>query len=302
MFLPIKGINYTRYKEMTRVLRKLGKGRYCESWEVELEGRGRLAMKVMMLDGSRGEEEAAENEMVIMFRMAEMVSPNLPLVVGWRRDETMIQMLTAVAEGDYEGWLGKGRYSPRRHLAALYQILGGLCVLEEKVGLVHNDLHWGNVLCYTEDPELSCYHYIYRNADNDRKIAEFWVPLYGERFVVWDFGLSVRNGRPPHTAATKRRMYRDVDQIVGGTLEWPRELSKRPRLHRARISKALWLTRNWKRGDLRAWCPPALLFMMVLGAFRKKIKGDSVVIELRVRYLAGGQNVVTVGGKNDGCH
>lgn len=251
--------------KVERIVQKLGRGRYSVVFAVETLGGGSRAVKVLALDGTREEEHAAQHEITVLARLNRCIDvcPGIPRLHAWGHFGDCYLFQTDIAGCDYKAWLKSGPHRPEQYKSALYQILGSLAMLQEKFGLVHYDLHWGNVL--VDEALDECYHYSFWQRQECLGIFE--VPTYGKRFTLCDFGLSEMHGRAPHTRATKKLMFRDVDQIVGGTLEWPIHGARAP-LHGRLIRRALSVGRKSIEKGLRDWLPPALVFMKAWGQFK----------------------------------
>lgn len=99
--------------------------------------------------------------------------------------EKCVIVLNELQRGDLRDWTSMKR-TLNEWKSMYFQVFAGLLALQGYFGIVHNDLHWGNVLFRSIklDPKLD-YYYIY--IVNNKPYA---IPLFGEVFMLFDFGYS----------------------------------------------------------------------------------------------------------------
>lgn len=116
--------------------------------------------------------------------------------------------LAELANGDLESWFRQPR-SYEECMSMFAQIIIACVTLGIK-GLVHNDLHWGNVLYHVVPQYTNMYmHYVYNNN-------HVYVRNCGYHWVLWDFGMM----RP--VRKDQESMNPDIWRIAGMT-EWLHE-------------------------------------------------------------------------------
>lgn len=96
-------------------------------------------------------------------------------------------------------------------LSMICQVMMACLILEMK-GIVHGDLHFGNILYHSEEEEVKntnkYFHYMY----GDKHI---YVKHKGKLWVLWDFGLMTRNGEinPEHGEINTNTLGVDISRL-----------------------------------------------------------------------------------------
>lgn len=86
-----------------------------------------------------------------------------------------------LADSDLKQW-SKTRHDDREWTSCMFQILFTVLMLQKKIKVIHNDLHWGNILVYNQPAKRNgflCYIY---------KKHRYYVPFHGTIFTISDFG------------------------------------------------------------------------------------------------------------------
>lgn len=87
-----------------------------------------------------------------------------------------------LANGDLKQW-SRTRRNNQQWKSCMFQILFAVMMLQKKIKIIHNDLHWGNILVY--HPSDTCKKgflcYIYKKH-------KYYVPFHGDIFTISDFG------------------------------------------------------------------------------------------------------------------
>lgn len=84
-----------------------------------------------------------------------------------------------LAECDLKNW-SRTKRNNNEWISCMFQILFAVLILQKKVKIIHNDLHWGNILVYTNNKKgYICYIY---------KKHKYYVPFQGAIFTISDFG------------------------------------------------------------------------------------------------------------------
>jgi hypothetical protein len=150
------------------------------------------------------------------------------------KGEPCLLLMKEYADGDLRSWLESNLYqlnaadggAPFLSMWAQVGLMGfGLA----RAGVVHNDLHWGNLL-YNSVPAVAGKYMYYRVG---RK--RVYVKLTGQHWTVWDFGLSI-NAVPPIETSIFIDMYR---------------LS----------AMSTWIQEHYMKGELAAALPPNLSYL-----------------------------------------
>ena len=101
-------------------------------------------------------------------------------------DEGCIVMFSELADGDASSFFS----APRPEsvwISFVIQVLMA-CLVLERSGVIHNDLHFGNIL-YHSQPENSGKWFSYQIGEES-----YYVCHAGELWTLWDFGLTVKDG------------------------------------------------------------------------------------------------------------
>ena len=97
--------------------------------------------------------------------------------------EDCIIMFSELANGDLTKTVGEMNENDIESM--ICQVLMALLVLENNE-IVHNDLHFGNLLFHNQTIDLS-----YTDESFGVQIV---IPSFGKVWVLWDFGMMVKNG------------------------------------------------------------------------------------------------------------
>lgn len=137
------------------------------------------------------------------FMLGNKITPNVPLYYKYficnsckfsnpqllkRYNSTLddvpcVHLISEFAEnGDVKSWCLEKVRNKDEWNSMFFQVFNALYAFQKYFDLVHNDLHWGNVLV-KKVPENSVIHY----TINGNK---FIIPTYGNLFLLWDFGLA----------------------------------------------------------------------------------------------------------------
>ena len=96
-------------------------------------------------------------------------------------DQNCIVLFSELADGDLQGIVETLKKDEGSIASMVSQVLMALLVLEQE-GIVHNDLHFGNLLYHNQDVDLT---YL------DDQIT---IPSKGKVWTLWDFGMMVKKG------------------------------------------------------------------------------------------------------------
>lgn len=167
-----------------------------------------------------------------------------------------------LADGDLEKWMRTG-HTPEEWKSCIFQVLAGLCAIEDHLGIYHGDLHDGNML-FTDTPPGGFWHYRFAI---EGETYDYYVPNTGQLWKLWDFGQS-KIGLTP-TRQNRKQMWKDLDKAIGTFIleRPPREkrrigttLSSRDYAH---VSNAL------KDANTRQYLSPAFDVLWQLDWFNK---------------------------------
>lgn len=144
------------------------------------------------------------------------VTENLPLIVDYATCTTSntVEMIAEYAPlGDLNSFARKNTkmFTPEFSYAMIFQLFYALSSLSYYYGLVHNDLHYGNVLVYKRRKPIN------KNKFNYYQIGTklFKVPVSEYMFVPTDFGFA------RFKAKGNLAKISDIDRICGFA-EWLR--------------------------------------------------------------------------------
>lgn len=86
-----------------------------------------------------------------------------------------------LADGDLKEW-SKTKKTDSEWTSCMFQIMFAVLLLQKKIKIVHNDLHWGNILVYHQPSHKKGYLcYVYKKH-------RYYVPFHGTIFTISDFG------------------------------------------------------------------------------------------------------------------
>lgn len=87
--------------------------------------------------------------------------------------------------GDFETWCTSKAHTVTEWYVAYFQIFSALYCLQFYFGIIHHDLHWGNIIV-SKEPNIPPNSYLhYRIANQD-----YYIPDHGWRFIIWDYGMA----------------------------------------------------------------------------------------------------------------
>lgn len=108
-------------------------------------------------------------------------SKDCPLVA---KKNSYYVVINELANSDLENWF-KTKHSIEQYESVIAQLVLAI-EYYHRLGYVHNDMHLGNALIHAVTPG-GYWHYRLGKKD-------IYVPNNGHLLVLWDFGLSVKNG------------------------------------------------------------------------------------------------------------
>jgi len=113
-----------------------------------------------------------------------LYSNNHDFLKDYTQEQPHLFVLNELASDDLKNWAKHGR-SVHEWISCFLQIFFGLYVLQYYCGILHNDLHWANVLVFPiEKGGCWCYHI---------QSQSYYIENHGYLFVLWDFGMSTYN-------------------------------------------------------------------------------------------------------------
>lgn len=112
-----------------------------------------------------------------------MFEPYLCNACNAKRHPCII-IINELSKGDLHHWLMKKR-NDIEILSAFFQIFVTLFAIQLNYKMVHNDLHWGNVLYTPVDDEIWTFKL---KSTRNKPIATFDIPTNGYLFKLADFG------------------------------------------------------------------------------------------------------------------
>lgn len=116
-------------------------------------------------------------------------------------------VLNELADGDFKMWLRRRRETPE--FMSFWSQMAIACMGLEQEGLIHGDLHWGNLLYHKVHPDnIGKYtHYVLKGND-------VYVKNTGQHWVLWDFG-KTKNAIPGRCTSVNVDMRR-----ISHSLKW----------------------------------------------------------------------------------
>ncbi len=108
------------------------------------------------------------------------ITCNLPMIYDLKicENENKVIFYNELASGSFIDWIYI-KHSEEEWESFLFQFWMGMYVLQKHLGIVHNDLRFGNVLYH--ETNKTTYKYIIGDK-------EYYLPNNGVMFVIWDFG------------------------------------------------------------------------------------------------------------------
>lgn len=116
-----------------------------------------------------------------------------------------------LADGDLLHWM-TSQHSPDEWKSCIFQVISGLSAAQEHLGIIHADLHDGNML-FTNVSPGGYWHYRFVVDGRSSETYDYYVPNAGQLWKLWDFGQSKM--RVSHTRENRRRMWEDSDRAIG---------------------------------------------------------------------------------------
>lgn len=123
-----------------------------------------------------------------------------------RPKDSCYMLMKEVADGDLKNWL-KRKHPSEAYMSFWAQLCISGFALEQH-NMVHDDLHWGNVL-YHKVPKAKGKYMHYTVGSHN-----VYIKIHGEHWVLWDFGLSIA-AQPPYITSLKEDMER-----ISGIARW----------------------------------------------------------------------------------
>jgi serine/threonine protein kinase len=231
-----------------KVLRRIGsKSLYGEAYEVVTKDRhkNRAAMKILPIApdntvnnmGWWASEVMKELNIVIEFNKKFekdlFYCPNLPMMYAlYFCDQCKYQnvaltkgkapqkcaiFINELASGDYNSWIKQpGKHSELENKSSIFQVLAGICAIEEDFGMIHDDLHPGNYL-FTNVPKGGYWHYRYvmSQVNGKKQTFDYYVPNTGQMWKLWDFGFARAVGSKSNPRDLFDMFEKDVDYSIG---------------------------------------------------------------------------------------
>lgn len=150
------------------------------------------------------------------------VCPNLPLLVYAQICDNCIYVkkklrslgssclliASELAVEDLKTWSAKDR-SEEEWLSCYFQIFVGIYAIQKYWNMIHNDLHWGNILVHKVPKKQEYVKYTIDGLD-------YYLKNTGFQFVLWDFGKAYIPGKMgrKRTKMIKRKWYvKDYNRI-----------------------------------------------------------------------------------------
>lgn len=128
--------------------------------------------------------------------------------------------------GDLEHWqMARGPHSPEEWQSMMGQFLLGYAALSGMLGVLHCDMHWGNLLM-KKAPAGGYWWYIVKRG---KSRWDFFVPNTGQQWKLWDFGQS--HVIPPafrNSSFVRQKQAHDLENILGGPWEFAHHPNQHP--------------------------------------------------------------------------
>lgn len=120
------------------------------------------------------------------FLLKNKISPHLPVFYGGytcEKDKNIL-IKNKLALGDIKYYITKMNPSLVSLKRMYFQIFTAVYTMRKYFGIIHNDLHWGNVLIYKNEVKKKYIKYVIGGK-------EYCIKNYNYSPVIWDFGLSI---------------------------------------------------------------------------------------------------------------
>lgn len=201
------------------------KSKYGEVYEASLQTSNPIAAAVKLMPINHRNEREIQYYSEFNNLVTLHINPHFPIVFFSKtckqcpftsKDTSdCYVVMKEYANGDLKTWM-KRNHTIADHLSFIAQlaiIIIGLA--QQKV--IHNDLHWGNLL-FHKTPKKNMNKYMYYIVDGH----EIYIKMTGFHWVVWDFGLSkdYSSSNPTKTAFTV-----DLHRITG-IVDWIQDKNK----------------------------------------------------------------------------
>jgi serine/threonine protein kinase len=124
-----------------------------------------------------------------------------------------------IADNDLTHWR-KVKHSSLEWKSCIFQSLAGLTCIEEELGMLHNDLHDGNLLMNSIQ-KGGFWHYKF--IIGEKKEENYYVPNTGQLWKLWDFGQSakLKLTKPYVYRSFEKMMEEDIDYHIGMVIMEP---------------------------------------------------------------------------------
>jgi hypothetical protein len=110
-----------------------------------------------------------------------LYSNNHDFLKNYTHENPHLFVFNELANDDLKNWAKQER-SIHEWISCFLQIFFGLYTLQYYCGIIHNDLHWANILVFNVE-KGGCWVY----EINEKK---YYIENLGYLFVLWDFGMS----------------------------------------------------------------------------------------------------------------
>lgn len=91
--------------------------------------------------------------------------------------------------GTLEGFTSSRILESNEWYNLYFQIFASIFAMQVNFGIVHNDLHWNNIMIYNV-PKGGYWKYVFKHPKDKHKIQEFNLPNLGFFICIIDFGLA----------------------------------------------------------------------------------------------------------------
>lgn len=207
------------------------KSRFGEAYRAHVIGKPDIPIAIKVIPHSKNAKNIewmtseAMNEISILRRLSDLVkigiTQNLPILYDVINCEngryankslfrkgapsTCFVALNELGVGNLLDWR-MTEHSIEEWKSCIFQILAGMTVIEQYMGIIHGDLHDNNIL-YNEVTPGGCWHYRYVAS---KKEYNFYVPNTGQIWRLWDFGHAKRAKK---TRKTMCKMWEDLELL-----------------------------------------------------------------------------------------
>ena len=175
----------------------------ASAYRIQINSSTKMAAKIMKNNARNRQEIDWYHH--FMERFADLSIPHFPFISRYENcnvcsitktynnkdwinsvvAENCIVLFSELADGDLKSAVTTLKNNEDALRSMICQVLMALLVLEQE-GIVHNDLHFGNLLYHNESVDI-----VYPELIENVQIV---IPSEGKVWVLWDFGMMVRNG------------------------------------------------------------------------------------------------------------